>query len=372
MKGKVGILTWHDPTNCGSALQAYALHYYLRQNGIDARIIRYVPQWCRGDYMQMPWKMLSLIQIIKCIFKECLLLFYTILPHFLQKKVSPFFPFYNQHCKMTKPCTEDNIGDISKSFTTIISGSDQIWNPTVLDPIFLQTFVTAEITKISYAASMVGKTMPEELIPLYKESLKSFSAISVREQEGRELLNSLGFSAAVHIDPTLLLDASHYRAIAKPALNIKEPFAFCYFLSTDQEYKMQVQEYVKKHQLEAIGFSADDEDYMWMKKVDIMGPSEWLWLIDNAEVVLTNSYHATILSLILHTPFFTFLRFDAKSKKSQNARLEQLNSYFGIADYLVGTTIPEISAYSFSKFEERLPNLRQIANEYLLKNIKYV
>lgn len=370
MAPKVGILTWHDPTNCGSALQAYALHYYLHQNGIDARIIRYVPQWCRGDYMQMPWRMLSLKQIIKRLFKECLLLFYTIIPYSLQKKVSPFFPFYNQHCTMTEPCTEENIEEICRSFTTIISGSDQIWNPNHIDPIFLQNFQTHPLNKISYAASLGGKTMPEELIPLYKESLKSFSAISVRENDGRELINQLGYSAAIHIDPTLLIDASHYRAIAKPALYIKKPFAFCYFLSTDQEYKMQVQEYVKKHHLEAIGFSADHEDYIWMKKVDIMSPLEWLWLIDNAEVVLTNSYHATILSLILHTPFFTFLRFDARSKKSQNARLEQLNSYFEISDYLVDTKIPDLPVYPFSKFEERLPNLRQKANEYLMKNIE--
>lgn len=370
MERKVGILTWHDPTNCGSALQAYALHYYLRQNGIDARIIRYVPQWCRGDYMQMPFHSLSKKKKLKRIFAQGVIPFYDYFPESIKIRISPFYSFYYKFCQTTARCTEETIIEICKSFTTVISGSDQIWNPNHIDPIFLQKFATNNVNKISYAASLGGKTMPEELIPLYKESLKSFSAISVRENDGRVLINQLGYSAAIHIDPTLLIDASHYRAIAKPALYIKKPFAFCYFLSTDQEYKMQVQEYVKKHHLEAIGFSADDEDYMWMKKVDIMGPSEWLWLIDNAEVVLTNSYHATILSLILHTPFFTFLRFDARSKKSQNARLEQLNSYFEISDYLVNASIPEKPAYSFTKYEERLPDLQKKAKEYLLKNIR--
>lgn len=370
MERKVGILTWHDPTNCGSALQAYALHYYLRQNGIDARIIRYVPQWCRGDYMQMPFHSLSKKKKLKRIFAQGVIPFYDYFSESIKIRISPFYSFYYKFCQTTARCTEETIIEICKSFTTVISGSDQIWNPNHIDPIFLQKFATNNVNKISYAASLGGKSMPEELIPLYKESLKSFSAISVRENDGRELINQLGYSAAVHIDPTLLLDASHYRAIAKPAINIKKPFAFCYFLSTDQEYKTQVQEYLKAHQVEAVGISANHEDYQWMNKVDIMGPSEWLWLIDNAEVVLTNSYHATILSLILRTPFFTFLRFDARSKKSQNARLEQLNSYFDIADYLVYTKIPEVPACSFSKFEERLPNLRQKANEYLLQNIK--
>ena len=370
MKEKVGILTWHDPTNCGSALQAYALHQYIRQLGFDARIIRYVPQWCRGDYMQMPFHTLSKKKKLKRILAQGVIPFYDYFPESIKIRISPFYSFYYKFCKMTSRCTEQTIAEICKPFTTIISGSDQIWNPHYIDPIFLQSFVTGNVNKISYAASLGGNTMPDGNTPLYKESLKSFSAISVRENAGRELLHSLGYSAEVLIDPTLLLDASHYRAIAKRALNIKKPFAFCYFLSTDQEYKMQVQEYVKKHHLEAIGFSADDEDYMWMKKVGIMGPSEWLWLIDNAGVVLTNSYHATILSLILHTPFFTFLRFGAHRKNNQNARLEQLDSYFGIADYLVYTKIPDLPAYPFSKFEERLPDLRRSANEYLIENIK--
>lgn len=270
---------------------------------------------------------------------------------------------------MTDSCTEENIADVCQPFTTIISGSDQIWNPNDIDPIFLQSFHNKAI-KMSYAASLGGKTMQDELIPLYKESLELFNAISVREMDGCELLKSIGISSDVHIDPTLLLGASHYRSIEKPISNITPPFAFCYFLSTNQEYKSQVVEYLQAHKLKAVGFSANDEDYEWIKKTDVMGPREWLWLIDNAEIVLTNSYHAAILSLILHAPFFTFLRFDANSKKSQNSRIEQLNSYFEISDYLVQTKIPEIPAYTFSKLEERLSNLQKKAKDYLLKNIK--
>ena len=370
MEKKVGILTWHDPSNCGSALQAYALQTYLCEQGTDAQIIRYVPLWCRGDCMLMPWRQLSFKQKLKRLTKTSLLPLYYHLPRAIQQRISPFFPFYNQCCRMTQPCTEANIAEVCKPFTTIISGSDQIWNPNHIDSIFLQNFAANNVNKISYAASLGGKVLPDEYTSLYKDSLKKFGAISVRENDGLELLKAIGITADVHVDPTLLLSASHYRSLEKPVVEVKKPFAFCYFLTTDIEYRSQVQEYVKQHNLETVGFSAQKEDSSWMKIVNPMGPREWLWLIDNADVVMTNSYHATLLSLILHTPFFTFLRFDSKSNKSQNARLEQLNSYFGIADYLVSSEFPNIPAYPFSKFDEKLPVLQQKARKYLLGNIK--
>lgn len=369
-KTKVGILTWHDPSNCGSTLQAYALHVYLRNQGIDAEIINYIPQWCRADCKQMPWATLSFKRKIKRIVKGIPIACYNYLPECLQRRTNPFFPFYNQFCKKTVACTEDTIAEVCKSFTTIISGSDQIWNPNFLDSIFLQSFAGDHINKMSYAASLGGKNLPEELVPIYKKHLHSFRAISVRENEGRDLLKSIGISSEVHIDPALLLDATHYRSISKPVSRIKKPFAFCYFLPTDREYKMQVQKYVQEHNLHAIGFSADKEDYYWMEEVPAMGPREFLWLIDNADMVFTNSYHATILSLILHTPFYTFVRFAHNDTKCQNSRLEQLNSYFDTAEYYVEDSIPDRPIYPFSNFDEKLPALQKRAQDYLQANIK--
>lgn len=369
-RNNIGILTWHDPTNCGSALQAYALHYYLRQLGYDAEIIRYVPQWCRHDYMQMPIKTLSKRNKVKRIVKDFLLPIYYRLPEKRKKCINPFFPFYYRYCKMTPACTEQTVAKCSKSFSTIISGSDQVWNPNFIDPIFLQSFVNWDVHQISYAASLGGRDMLPEYVGLYQKCLSRFSAISVREEEGKEMLESIGVDAEVHIDPTLLLDAKHYRSIAKRVNGIDKPFVFCYFLPTDREYKTYVQNYIKKHNIEAVGFSHNKDDYNWIKPVSQMGPCEWLWLVDNAELVLTNSYHASIFSLILHTPFYTFVRFMPNDPVCQNSRLEQLNAYFDITDYLIENEIPERDCYPFSRFENLLPGLRQKAKDYLLKNIQ--
>lgn len=367
---RIGILTWHDPTNCGSALQAYALHYYLRKLGYDATIIRYVPKWCRSDYMQMPFNTLSQKSKVKRIAKEVLLPFYYFLPAKIKKGISPFFLFYEKYCKMTSSCLEESIAENCKPFSTIISGSDQVWNPNFIDPIYLQNFVDWNVNQISYAASLGGRNMPQEYAEMYRRCLSRFSAISVREEEGKNMLKSIDVGAEVHIDPTLLLDAKHYRSIMKRVKKIDKPFVFCYFLPTDREYKTYVQNYVKKHKLNVVGFSHNKDDYNWMQPVSQMGPCEWLWLVDNAELVLTNSYHASIFSLIFHTPFYTFVRFKPNDPVCQNSRLEQLNVYFDIADYLIEDEIPERDSYPFARFEKLLPELRLKAKDYLLENIQ--
>ena len=271
---------------------------------------------------------------------------------------------------MTSACVETSISERSKPFSTIISGSDQVWNPNFIDSIFLQSFVNWDVNQISYAASLGGRDMLPQYVELYQRCLSRFSAISVREDEGKDMLKSIGIESEVHIDPTLLLNANQYRSIEKQVNNIGEPFVFCYFLPTDREYKTYVQDYIRKHNLSAVGFSHNKDDYNWMKSVSLMGPCEWRWLVDNADLVLTNSYHATIFSLIFHTPFYTFVRFKPNDPVCQNSRLEQLNSYFDIADYLIEDEIPERDSYSYARFDNVLPGLRLKANDYLLKNIR--
>lgn len=45
---KIGILTWYNHGNYGSALQAYALKTFLEKLGYKAQIIPYIPQWERS------------------------------------------------------------------------------------------------------------------------------------------------------------------------------------------------------------------------------------------------------------------------------------------------------------------------------------
>ncbi|NCC99028.1 MAG: polysaccharide pyruvyl transferase family protein [Bacteroidia bacterium] len=361
---RIGILTWYNHGNYGSALQAYALKTFLHKQDYNVEIIPYVPQWERSLLHQPIKKRIK--RLIKFLIAILLEFFDINIPKFSNRT----YKFRRSYLQLNDYCTEYNISNYCKRYTTIISGSDQIWSPIVLDPIFLQNFITDKINKISYAVSLGGNKMSQEQSIIYKQYLSSFNSISVREEEGKRVLNTLGINSSVHIDPTLLLNASDYRSIAKSISDIRKPYIFCYFLRTDREYKKYVEEYAYNRCLQVIGISFNKEDYQWMKNVSYAGPREWLWLIDNAEVVFTNSYHGTIFSLIFHTPFFNCIRFTDDDPICQNFRLEQLDEYFDIKDYLIKKEVHIKMPYSFNKFDQRLLQLQDNAKAYLHLNIR--
>lgn len=363
---KIGILTWYNHGNYGSAMQAYALKTYLNKLGYKTEIIPYIPLWERNLHNQKFTKRLK--KFLKRIYG----FFNVVIQNY---KYTDFtYIFRKKYLKISNQCTEEDIAQYVKKYSTIICGSDQIWNPTYIDYTFLLNFVSDHINKISYAASLGVENFPEEYKHKYMELLQQFNAISVREESGLKILVDLGIKSRVHIDPALLLGVDSYRKISHSLKKyINKKFLFCYFLKTDNEYKTTIKEYATSKGLDIIGISFNSDDYQWMTSVSYAGPREWLWLIDNAEIVMTNSYHATIFSIIFHTPFYSFIRFSNSDYYSQNSRIEQLNQYFDIEKNIIDTDTILPNTYftnSFKKYDECILDLQKNAYEYLIVNIK--
>ena len=89
-------------------------------------------------------------------------------------------------------------------------GSDQVWNPRItLDkaPVYFLPFGQNSVLKASFASSIgtAKWTGDESLTHLAINQLKSFKAISCREQTGVEIVkNVFGLDAKLVADPTLL------------------------------------------------------------------------------------------------------------------------------------------------------------------------
>lgn len=60
-----------------------------------------------------------------------------------------------------------------------------------------------------------------------------------------------------------------------------------------------------------------------------IGPSEFLYLIDNAELVMTDSFHAVVFSIIFHTKFLIFER----PGINMNSRVMTLIKKLDLEDY---------------------------------------
>ena len=72
--------------------------------------------------------------------------------------------------------------------------------------------------------------------------------------------------------------------------------------------------------------------YEYSNNVVAAGPREFISYIKEAEFVYTDSFHATVFSILYEKDFFTFKRFKDGSENDQNSRLVNLFQLTDIKD----------------------------------------
>ena len=127
-------------------------------------------------------------------------------------------------------------------------------------------------------------------------------------------------------DPVLLLERDMWeREIAELNKNRKNQYILCYFLGQNDTYIKVADTLASRFGLEIRSICTSYWSYKNCKNPEkAVGPLEWLKLIADAEIVLTDSFHATAFSLIFNRNFFVMKRFSDSGKKSQNSRITDL------------------------------------------------
>ena len=237
---KIGIITIHNSPNYGACLQAFALWKYLTNLENDVEIINlyrphqseYVPS---KRYTQCRLPRRSLFHRIAAGLKK------RIAPPKPQKYLSSVaqarFDAFNRQIKLSQPYYSiEDLYDNPPLYDVYISGSDQLWNPTqayCLEPYFL-TFVPQGKLRMSYASSIgiTELTMNEKR--KFGEWLSKYNAISVREHQAKELIETLITNKVDQVaDPTFLLDCAYWKSIAI-APGQKDPYILLFTLSYDK------------------------------------------------------------------------------------------------------------------------------------------
>lgn len=364
-KGRVGIITWHYYPNFGSALQAYALQKSIEGLGYNTRIInykkiKYGKRNTTKEYAQAILHELShYVPSIACRYSY------------------PFEHFQKKFFKETHLVqNEVELSALCYNYDAIICGSDQIWAPNVLNPVYLLDFVPNDVKKISYAASIGLNSIPDNLIPMYRKNVTTFDSVSVREEKAAEILKIVcGISSEIVLDPTLLISAEHWKLLMRNQKNnSNRKYLFCYFLKADHDYRDKVLQYAKDNELNIIGYSANKNDSLWMTESLLrIGPCEFLDYIYHADTIITDSYHGTCFSLLFHKKFLTFERFRNTDKICQNSRIQQLQKYFSIERQTIPCDEPsdlKIDIIDYNDFEEKLNALRDKSVKFLLDSLE--
>ena len=272
---KIGILTFTDGTNYGQRLQNYALQNVLETMGNEVYTFEQVYK-----------------PSIKHIIKEMIVQF--VHPQRAKqekKRIEEFNRFNKQYIKFyeRKLKLPEKKQWVDENFDLFLAGSDQIWNPysPFVNENFFLTFASTD-KRFSYAASFSVDNIPEDKYEQYVEWISGFQQISVREIRAQELINKMtGKKPELVIDPVLLLDKEQWKKITKPlSVNFPQKYIFSLFLGTGyQEEELIIEQQTGLKIIRMSDFYT-------------LAPDEMLTLLENAALVLTDSYHITVFSII--------------------------------------------------------------------------
>lgn len=326
-------ITCHDCYNFGASLQAYALQTHLESIGHEVEIINYKPDYLSGHFNM--WTVSNPI-FDKPLIKQLYLL--AKLPGRLRslsrKKV--FDEFTAKYLHLTRRYNSyEELKIDAPNADVYIAGSDQIWNTLFnngRDAAFYLDFGKPEIKRISYAASFATPDVAPEYRKFVQHELKNFDHISIREKISLPLLDSLGRTDGVSVcDPVFLLSREHWERMINESSYVtpKEIYILLYLsdrgknIETIAKKIREVTEW-KIYAVGAITASYADKIFTNASPLDFIG------LIRDAQIVVSNSFHATAFSLIMQTKFCVVNRIE-----SINERMKSMLEDLGIAERLI-------------------------------------
>ncbi|KFI49649.1 polysaccharide pyruvyl transferase family protein [Bifidobacterium biavatii] len=362
---KIGTITFHCAYNYGSVLQSFALKTYLERLGNTVSVIDYRSPNFDQYKLFHPTNLRHLCSDI---------LFF---PRNIRRKHA-FESFQRRHLNLTRryegPNAEQELSRDSNEFDAVICGSDQIWNLDCtqgLDGCYFLRFAPDSVRKIAYAPSLSQaqfqpRFFDEKTRNELGRLLDRFHAISVREQSTVPVYQQLTDKPIqVAIDPTLLLDASVYRNIEsklpKPVCNAG--FIFAYTLWPNKKMIDYVDRLAQKEGLTIVYSSKIPIRYR-SRAINCYGmsPELFLALIDKARYVISNSFHATVFSVLFHKAFLTF------GKDRSTSRMSDLLSRLEIEDHIVrddydGDMVP--AGADYAAVDGLLDRMRQDSEQFL-------
>ena len=371
---KIGIITlYYDSQNYGGLLQSYALTYYINNKlGYLAEQICYKPDTIRlGFDIKKRQRKLSKLLNPNCYLKKMegvILNFYN--KFFLSKKLRlrysscKTFERSIPHSKLIYDYC--NIQECQQQYDMFIVGSDQVWNMNWFDKNLFLDFVSDNKTKIAYGVSLGNGLFNNKQKEYLRTVLPCFAAVSVREKNMVEVLQPLYKNSKISwvLDPTMLLDKKDWDNISSKRI-IEGNYLFCYFLGNGKRIRILAKKYAKRHNLQIVSlphlsavikYDIGFGDY----KLYNITPNDFISLIKYSERVFTDSFHASVFSILYNKTFFVSNRLGIDVMSDRIYSLCELfgcGSHFLDADdklnikYIESVNQLE-SNYCFSKFNE--------------------
>lgn len=248
-----------------------------------------------------------------------------------------------------------------ESHDYFVCGSDQIWNPSYATTSDLAFCSFAPEKTVCLSPSFGVSEIPEHRKDDYRKWLKQIKYLSVRETAGQKIIKELtDRNAEVLLDPTMLIPVEKWSNLAcKPNTELPEHYIVCYFLGRiDKYYRKKINAFARKLNLPIVMlFDITQPEYY------TFDPAEVLFVLKNADYVLTDSFHGTVFSILFHHNFVVFRRNEGGN--SMNSRIETLLDAFHFQDRLYTCKHQDLSEDRWNFVEEVLEKERSRTKHYL-------
>lgn len=350
-------ITLHDTDNCGSSLQSFALQHFLILNEIDNEIIDYVPSYVKNNG-----------SCLKTLIRKTIFFKDSIIRDIKFKK------FKKKYLIVTKRKykTYNQLNREKFDCDYLITGSDQLWNSTYKcgnDPAYYLNFSNST-KKIAYAVSVGKEKIDEKNMNIIQKNVNNFKWISVREgssvKQLKQVINNINVE---HVcDPVLLNDINEYNLIKNKRI-IKGNYILVYMAQIPDSNFMNciIEKLRKKYKAKVVLIGSYRNRCYSDIHIRDVAPGDFLSLIDNAEYIVSNSFHATMFSLMYEKQFCSIL------PENNGARIKEILDKVGLKENYINLDDKEIKIPFINSYEDvrkKLNVFRKDSKEKLLNNLR--
>lgn len=349
---KFGILTFHNISNIGATLQAYALCRNLRGAGIDCELV---------DYLCENIKQRELVPFSRFHSLPVNLIIYILGGWGIKKK-----KLTNCHCLLENEnmiskehYQADTIAQANECYDGFISGSDMIWDLGITgnDFTYFLAFAAPEKRKIAYGSSADPVYTWENHEAEIMRLLKDYDAIGVRERKTSDFLTQNGLDAHWVADPTSPITPQEWEKMAR--LPKESDYVLVYH--PNRELLKAAERYAHSHNKKVLvihTFRRYRGDY---RVIHVLSPEDWLGYFLKADMIFSNSYHGVLFSIYFQKDFWTGMR---------DNRLRSILMYYGLERRFLTPTSVLDEPIDYTSIIPKADRFRAESQQYLLDAVK--
>lgn len=353
MDKRIGIITINGVYNYGNCLQNYAMLHVLEQCGCKALTIER-----EASDSKKQIKRVLTYGAIKAILSAMML----IRPQntYIYKRELKFLAF--ERLLKIKNINKKKLPKAAKKIDYFVAGSDQVWNFNFEFNDMSVNMLTfcAPSQRIAYAASIGMESLTPEQKSIAKNYLAEFNAISVRENDAKEMLSVLtDVPVEVVLDPVFLMDGNEWdRIMCKPEWFDGQKYVLVYFLGKKTEAFKNLIDVFKQN----YGFEIIDVLDPNIPSYNV-GPREFVWLVKNSACVITDSFHATVFSMIYERPISIMPK--SGKRAAMAGRFETLKTNLGLEGVFDNYDPEAILSIDYSGIRQNIATWRLKSFDFL-------